>query len=347
MRAFVRSLLGCLIICGAAWVLLDLRVWHGPLHAWLMQGRGALAVAEVGGVPITQPELQEALRDHLWQRGESWTGLSGEARKEARRQVLESLVAARLIRAARLREEKTPWEVQAGTRRESDLMRRQFTTADDLARRLALQGQTQKSLDERIREMQWDEAWLAAKIAPALADIARREAPAWHERFKETLRIPAAHHVAHLFLSRNGGAAGDRGPEISRIHRQIVEGKSSFVVLVQKHSEDARTKKLGGDLGWVTRQRMPADFMTAVEKAKVGQVSTPVTTALGWHLILVSERRPSRVPALEEMKEEIVALLASQHRQAAAGALLADLRRQSGPQIVLHAEIIDHTEPAR
>ncbi len=94
---------------------------------------------------------------------------------------------------------------------------------------------------------------------------------------------------------------------------------------------------------------MPADFIAAVEKLKIGQCSEPVPTQLGWHLILLMERRPSRLPTFEEAQSEIAAQLTSGRRQEAVQHLIADLRRrsqQSQPSVFYHAEIIDRAEPA-
>lgn len=347
MRACVQVFLAGSVICAAAWVVLDLRLWHGPLHAWLMQAREEPVAAEAGGMPITQQELQEALKARLWKSGETWAALSSASRKSARESALQSLIDARLVRAARLRAGWAPDDSAVEVRREADRLSRQFADRRDYVQRLALQGQTQDSMKAAIREAQLDEAWLAAQVAPQLAPIREHAAPAWHARFKETLRIPAAHHVAHLFLSRNDRTAAAGALEIGRIHRQLVEGKSSFAALVERYSEDPRSKALGGDLGWVARQRMPADFMSAVEKLEPGQVSPPVTTALGWHLILVRERRASRLPAFAEVREETTAFLANARRTAAVSALVAGLRQDSAAQVLLHRAVINQCVPAR
>ena len=73
----------------------------------------------------------------------------------------------------------------------------------------------------------------------------------------------------------------------------------------------------GGDLGWITITRMPADFMQAVEKLPLGKISAPVETKLGWHLLRVDERHASRLPEFEEVRTEIIAMLDQQRREKA------------------------------
>lgn len=328
MRLFVRGLLACLAVLATCWMLAHL------------QSGGGDVVAEVEGQPITALELQEALRAHLWVRGESWDALNSETRGEIRQSVLEKLIDGRLIRLWRLREGGE--ERKADQRRESALLRRQFTDEAEYGRRLAGQHQTQETLDEAVRDAQLDEAWLAAKTDAG----PRQDARAWYDAHKETLRIPQAHHAGHIFLTRHDATKPEREAEIRKIHRQLISEEKTFAALAKEHSEDDRTKTLGGDLGWFTRQRMPADFVSAVEKLDVGEVGEPVLTALGWHLIRVYERRPSRLPAFEECRHEIASLLAAQHREAALKTLLSDLRQRSSPRIVYHQAVIDETEPA-
>ncbi len=321
------------------------------LLVWLsgrwMQGRGA--AAEVYGRLITTLELEEALRAHLWQHHESWAAIGAEARQQTRWLVLENLVNDRLIRAHRLMDGLNVDLPSAAVRRESDMMQRQFADAAEYPLRLAAQQQTQHSLDAAIREAQRDEQWIAAKIARRLAEVTDQDLRAWYDAFKETLRIQQAHHAAHLFLTRHDQAKPDREPEMREIHRQLMAREQTFAALAAVHSDDDRTKAMGGDLGWFTRERMPQDFIVAVEKLKIGQFSDPVPTQLGWHLIIVMDRRASRLPTVEEAKDEIAALLTSRRREDAVQNLIAELRERSlrpVPSVFYHPQVIDHTEPA-
>lgn len=287
-------------------------------------------------------ELEEALREHLWRRNESWVTLGTEAQKQTRRLVLDGLINDRLIRAARAANDA----LQTDARSESDMMRRQFANLAEFPQRLAAQRQTQQSLDVLIRDAQLDEQWIAKRIAAQLAEVTEVEIRTWYDKSKEKLRIPQAHHAAHIFLTRHDKTKPDRESEIRTIHRQLITKEKTFAVLAAEHSDDDRTKTIGGDLGWITRERMPVDFMAAVEKLKIGQLSDLVPTMLGWHLIIVMERRESRLPTFEEAWGEISALLTSQRRNEAVKNLISELRQHALPAAKYHAEVIDRAEPA-
>lgn len=321
-----------LLIAACGWLLLDLLVLKGPLYAWLERGRGEL-VAEVSGHPISRLDLEEAIRAHLWTGGISWQSLSPGEQQSTRSLVLEKLTDDRLVRAARLKEELTAKAPLAAVRRELEMLRRQFSDPADYAGRLAVQYQTQKSLDASVLEAQMDEAWLAEKIAPRIKAITEKEVRAWYEVNKETLRIPQTYHAAHIFLA-GGGDNKSRAAEIRQIHDRLSANEKAFAAIAVAGSEDARTKAQGGDLGWFSRQRMPADFIVAVEKLKPGQLSAPVSTRLGWHIIRLVDRRPSRLPSFAEVRHEIAALLTTRHRENAIKELLATLRQVSPSPIV-------------
>ncbi len=298
--------------------------------------------AEVQGLSITRLELEEALRSDLWKSQTVWASLDAEARKQTRWRVLETLVNDRLIKVARSHDTSATTNV----RRESDMMRRQFADAAEYPQRLAAQRQTQQSLDIAIRDAQLDEQWIAKQVTRRLVEVTEKDLGAWYDAFKESLRIPQAHHAAHIFLTRHDQSKPDRETEIREIQRQLIAREKTFAALAAQHSDDDRSKSIGGDIGWFTRERMPEDFIAAVEKLKIGKMSEPVPTKLGWHLIIVMERHESRLPTLAESKDEIAALLVSQRHEDAVKSLIAELRLKAWKSLIYHSPVIDRAEPA-
>lgn len=225
-----------------------------------------------------------------------------------KRFVISLVILALLIAAGIMlnsRPTPLPAEVSAAVAEELELWKKQFHLGEtDRAERLELQNLTERDMRQRIREAQLEEAEIEKRIPP----ISEAEARAWYAAHQEELRIPTLHRVTHLFLTRHNPKKSDCSAEMRAIHQKLLSG-TDFAKLVSQHSEDARSKPLGGDLGWLSATRMPADFMAHVSKLRVGETSTPLETKLGWHILRVTERRESRLPTFEEVRPEIEAVL--------------------------------------
>jgi peptidyl-prolyl cis-trans isomerase C len=77
--------------------------------------------------------------------------------------------------------------------------------------------------------------------------------------------------------------------EALNLYNQIKSGKK-FEKLAKKHSDCPSSKK-GGDLGYFTRGKMVREFEDAAFNMETGQVSQPIKTQFGFHLIKVTDRR--------------------------------------------------------
>lgn len=208
-------------------------------------------------------------------------------------------------------------DVKQATQTELQLWEAQFDKgADDRQQRLRWQQKSEAEIKADIKDHRLDEAWLELHLHRTAPPITEAEARAWFSNNREKLRLPVRHHVSHLFLTRHDPKKPDRQHEIHSLHQRLLRGES-WAALTSEHSEDERSRHRAGDLGWLSRHRMPADFMAAVEAQQPGQICPPIQTALGWHLILVTERQPSRLPYFEEVETEIKAHLHHAKRQAA------------------------------
>ena len=84
-----------------------------------------------------------------------------------------------------------------------------------------------------------------------------------------------------------------------------VKGGEDFAKVAAEVSKDPGSKTDGGELGFFTQDRMVKPFADAAFAMKAGDISDPVKSQFGWHVIQVEERRAKPVPAFEEMKDQI------------------------------------------
>jgi peptidyl-prolyl cis-trans isomerase SurA len=100
---------------------------------------------------------------------------------------------------------------------------------------------------------------------------------------------------------------------INDIHRRLTQEKADFATLARLHSVDG-TATRGGDLGWLqTGDTVPA-FEQAMTKLKAGEISQPVKTQYGYHIIQVLDRRED---AMSEERMRYVARQALRERKLA------------------------------
>lgn len=95
---------------------------------------------------------------------------------------------------------------------------------------------------------------------------------------------------------------------------RIAAGEA-FEAVAGELSQDPGSAAQGGDLGFFTRDRMVAPFAEAAFALEPGEVSEPVESQFGWHVIRVEERRERPVPTFAEMREQIDTYLARRAQQ--------------------------------
>lgn len=93
-----------------------------------------------------------------------------------------------------------------------------------------------------------------------------------------------------------------------------VKNGGDFIELAKKRSKGPSGAG-GGDLGYFDRVAMVAPFSDAAFKLKKGKVSDPVKTQFGWHVIKLEDRRTKPTPALDDVRDQIYQILASEARR--------------------------------
>lgn len=92
--------------------------------------------------------------------------------------------------------------------------------------------------------------------------------------------------------------------EAKKILKEIKDG-GDFEKIAKEKSVDTGSGTQGGDLGYFTKERMVPEFAEAAFKMKKGEISEPVKTDFGWHIIKIEDTRAVKPPAFAEVKEEI------------------------------------------
>jgi peptidyl-prolyl cis-trans isomerase C len=92
--------------------------------------------------------------------------------------------------------------------------------------------------------------------------------------------------------------------EAKKVAAEVKKG-GKFAKIAKAQSKDPGSKDNGGDLGWSVPSNFVQPFGEAVLKLKKGQVSAPVQTQFGWHIIKLEDTRELKVPSFDEMKANL------------------------------------------
>jgi peptidyl-prolyl cis-trans isomerase SurA len=97
--------------------------------------------------------------------------------------------------------------------------------------------------------------------------------------------------VRHILIKPSEIMTDDQAKALVTELKGRIEGGEDFAALAREYSEDIGSAQEGGDLGWTSPGQMVPEFEAAMEETPVGEISPPVRSQFGWHILEVLERR--------------------------------------------------------
>ncbi len=125
---------------------------------------------------------------------------------------------------------------------------------------------------------------------------------------QDRYRLPERVQVRHILLTTTGKSADDVKKIEAKANDLLKQLKAggNFGELAKKNSEDPGSGSKGGELGWVVRGQMVKNFEEASFTQKVNELTTPVKTEYGYHIVQVTAKEPAHLKPFEEVKAELV-----------------------------------------
>jgi peptidyl-prolyl cis-trans isomerase C len=114
-------------------------------------------------------------------------------------------------------------------------------------------------------------------------------------------------HARHILIRAAAGddkASKDAEDKIKAVIVRLKSGED-FEKVAKEVTEDPSGKANGGDLGYFSKEQMVPEFSDTAFKLDKGQISVPVKTQFGWHVIKVENKRLKPMPKFEEVKPQI------------------------------------------
>lgn len=183
-------------------------------------------------------------------------------------------------------------------------------TEEQLETVLLQQGRTLSSFKASVRveaERVLRDAYLREQIVGVIVpsdDQLAEYLEANISEYDNAERVRASH-----ILVPDGVAAQD-------LYEQLLSG-ADFAALATEHSADTGTRDQGGDLNWFERGQMVPEFEEAVFALEIGEISEPVLTSYGYHIIKLTDREAASTPTVDDIKDELRdAYIAAQEEEA-------------------------------
>lgn len=318
------------------YLLGDLYLFQGPLRAKLSESSEneisakALAmregiVATVNGHPIRREELDRAVGEYCLKRGLLPETVEAKRMNSIRVLVINELVADRLIWFYSRHHE--PRALTEDTLPALGGFRRGIADPARFSALLSDQGfepqRLKAFLENQSVQRQWIERVIAGNIVVQEEEIKQR-----YREEPEVSIIPERIRARHIFIANLGKENGEAERMIRAAAGRLEEGEA-FEKVAAELSEDSRSRTLGGELGWFTRERMDENFVSVVFALDDSKVSPPFATEIGWHLVEVLERKPKGRVSIDKVREELAAAIEAEKRQYALDALVDSLKRKA------------------
>ena len=208
-----------------------------------------------------------------------------------------------------------------------DAIRSRFDSDEAFRESLATSGLTEAQFKEKLRDQLLIQRIIDAKVRSAIMvspqEVAR-ELSARPDLAKPGDRVRAS----HILVRVNDARSEEKARALTEgIHRELVQG-ADFSTLAKRYSEDPYRNE-GGMMGWVAQGELLPELDAALFSLTVGELSSPIQTRLGFHLVKVEERRLASSLSLTEANRAVQERLFQQKFQDHFGHWLAELKRRA------------------
>jgi len=224
------------------------------------------------------------------------------------------------------------------SRIKTDAQKKEFLEGFLQAQLLAMEAKAQKmnkkrAVARRIEDMTTSilAQEYAKEIVSKVAKPTDEAIKNYFEKNKPQYVNPPMVSAQHILIRLNANASPEEAKAaLAKVNgiRKELEAGADFGKLAEKYSDDPGSKGKGGDVGFFTRERMVPEFSQAAFSLKKGEISGPVKTAFGYHLLKVNDMKEGKAMDLKEATPLIRSQLENQWRQEAMGKEIDRLKKK-------------------
>ena len=211
---------------------------------------------------------------------------------------------------------------------------RQRMTGEAVLREARVKGWADKpevkaKVDEAVREITG--RIVSAAYLESVAKIpddypSEAETQAAYDQGKADFNVPALYHVAQIFLKAPASDPSAIAAVRDKAKALATQARAGdFAAIARANTEDKRSAENGGDVGILPLTSLLPDLQAVVAKMKKGQVSDPIQTESGFHIVKLLDSQAPRTAQYSEIKTRLQALMRQARQQQVAQTYLATL----------------------
>ena len=210
-------------------------------------------------------------------------------------QVLDSMITEKIVEleAKKAKISVTDEDVQ----KELDKMIEQVGGEEMFNYQLAYSGYTMDQMKEELKNY-----LTIVKILEPKIEITDEEINSYFEENKDRFAQEEEVQASHILVDDE---------ETANKVKKLLDDGGDFAALAKEYSKDGSAQS-GGDLGYFTKGEMIQEFEDAAFSMEIGQVSEPVKSEYGYHIIKVTDKKEAQEATLENSKDEIKDILRNQ-----------------------------------
>jgi len=290
------------------------------------------AVAKVGEKVIKESDYQKRLKDYAAQFGLSEDKTDPTTWNDFKLDVLDYLVTYEIAvqKAPAYGVSVTDDEVQ----KEIDSVLQIYFNGDKGAFEEALKekGTTYEAWEQNYRESMLLQK-VYDKVTENVTEVPEEEVQAYYDSHKDQFHVEETRTARHILIAPRGKSTGttsssqststtaaptdadwEKALATAKMVRALLASGGDWKELAAKYSDDSGTADNGGELGDVVAGEMVPEFDEALFSLQLNEISQPVKTTYGYHIIQVTAINPARDLTLDEVRSEIENTLLNQKK---------------------------------
>lgn len=156
-------------------------------------------------------------------------------------------------------------------------------------------------------------SFLQSVSAPPEAYPSDKEIAAAYDANRDRFMVPRTYHLAQIFIALPAGGDAKAAEAKARdLARKAKDKKTDFGALAASSSDDKASAARKGDFGWVPETQIVPEIRSVVQGLTDNEVSEPIRTSAGWHVVQMLGTKPAAARPLEEVRPSLVATLRQQ-----------------------------------